>query len=96
MAKRNFSEGLDSLIPAGRKIGRPLKHVHEISKSSKEGLPESEIRATFILKEDTLEKLKAVAYWDRKQIREVHTEAIEAYLSAWEKIHGPVQPRPKK
>lgn len=97
MAKRSFTEGLDSLIPAGGgKVGRPLKHVHEITKSTKEGLPESEIRATFILREDTLAKLKAIAHWDRKKIRKVHTEAIEAYISAWEKKHGPVQPKPEE
>ena len=37
-------------------------------------------RATFIVREDQYEKIKAVAYWDRRNIKEVIEEAFEAYL----------------
>jgi hypothetical protein len=49
-------------------------------KSTQAGLPGGWSRATFIMREDHLEKIKAVAYWDRKQIKEVMEEAIEGYL----------------
>jgi hypothetical protein len=63
-----------------RKPGRPITNRRDITKSSQEGLPEGWTRASFIIREDILEKLKDYAYTDRKQIKEVVTEALETYL----------------
>lgn len=63
-----------------KKIGRPKTITREITKSSQEGLQGGWTRATFIMREDLVEKIKDVAYWDRKQVKEVVNEAIEAYL----------------
>ena len=49
-------------------------------KSSQEGLQDGWTRATFILRKDYLERIKASAYWERKSIKEVMDEAMEAYL----------------
>jgi len=49
-------------------------------KSSQEGLQDGWTRATFILRKDYLERIKASAYWKRKSIKEVMDEAMEAYL----------------
>lgn len=48
--------------------------------SSQRGLQDGWTRATFILKKDHLDKVKALAYWDRKTIKEVMAEALEIYL----------------
>ncbi len=48
--------------------------------SSQEGLKEGWTRATFILKKEHLEKIKAVAYWDRKKVKQVIDEALEGYF----------------
>jgi len=58
-----------------------LHNQQELQKSTKKGLPGGWERATFIVREDHLEKIRDVAYWDRKQIKEVIDEALEAYLS---------------
>ena len=50
------------------------------TKSSLEGLKEGWTRATFILREDYLEKIKSLAYWRRKNIKEVMDEVLEEYL----------------
>jgi hypothetical protein len=50
------------------------------TKSSFEGLKEGWTRATFILREDYLEKIKSLAYWRRKNIKEVMDEVLEDYL----------------
>lgn len=54
-------------------------------KSNGVSLPENIIadwtRATFVIREKHLEGLKAVAYWDRKLIKEVLDEALEMYLA---------------
>jgi hypothetical protein len=51
-----------------------------LNKTSQEGLKDGWIRATFILRKDYLEKLKALAYWERKKIKEVVDEALRLYL----------------
>ena len=48
--------------------------------SSQRGLNDGWTRATFILKKNHLEKLKALAYWERKTIKEVMDEALSSYL----------------
>ncbi len=51
-----------------------------IAKSSQEGLQDGWTRATFILRKDHLEKVKALAYWDRKKVKEVIDEVLGVYL----------------
>jgi len=50
------------------------------TKTSYDGLREGWIRATFILREDYLEKIKSLAYWKRRNIKEVMDQALEEYL----------------
>lgn len=49
--------------------------------SARAGLKTGWIRATFIVKEDNLKKIKALAYWNRKDIKQVIDEALDIYLS---------------
>jgi hypothetical protein len=51
-----------------------------LNKTSQKGLKDGWIRATFILRKDNLEELKALAYWERKKIKEVIDEALRLYL----------------
>lgn len=48
--------------------------------AAKRGLQEDLIRATFILRQDYLEKIKAYAYWERLQIKEVFDEMCEQFF----------------
>jgi len=48
--------------------------------SIKKGLKPGFSRATLIIKDKYLEKIKALAYWERKTIEEVTNEALEKYL----------------
>ena len=99
MTKKNFSGGLDSLLgdqPEKPKRGRPVTQTKEITKSSQEGTKEGETRATFILNEDLVDKLKAIAYWDRLRIKEVIASALEESVAKYERKNGPIEPIPKK
>jgi hypothetical protein len=99
MSKKNFTGGLNSLLgdqPEKPKKGRPVTQTKEITKSSQEGTKENETRATFIVNEELLEKLKAVAYWERRMIKEVIASALEETVAKYEKKNGPVKPMPKK
>ena len=62
--------------------------------SVQRGLKVGETRATFIVKEDALEKIKAIAYWDRQNIKDIVQIAIDAYIKDYENAKGAVQPIP--
>lgn len=79
-----------------RKVGRPQTVFKTITKSSQEGTKESETRATFIVDEALLDKLKAIAYWDRVLIKEVINSALQDVVAKYEKKNGSVNPIPKK
>ena len=99
MSKKNFTGGLNSLLgdqPEKPKKGRPVTQTKEITKSSQEGTKENETRATFIVNEELLEKLKAVAYWERRMIKEVIDSALEEVVAKYEEKNGPVKLIPKK
>jgi hypothetical protein len=61
--------------------GGTRRNPRVITTASQEGLPDGWIRATFIVQEHQLAQIKALAYWERKQIKEVITEALSAYLA---------------
>jgi hypothetical protein len=97
MSKKEFVGGLGSLLGEAKqptkaanpkKIGRPKTQLKEITKSSQEGTKENETRATFIVKEDLLEKLKALAYWERKLIKDVIGAALQEAVDKYEKKNG--------
>ena len=99
MSKKNFTGGLNSLLGDREekpKRGRPVTQTKEITKSSQEGTKENEIRATFILNEDILDKIKAMAYWDRLLIKDVLNNALQDAIIKFEKKNGNIKPIPKK
>ena len=65
-----------------QKKGRPKTSTRIVERSTQEGTKEGWERATFIIREDFKEKLKATAYWDRKEIKEVMDEALTAYFKS--------------
>lgn len=99
MSKKDFTGGLNSLLgeqPEKPKRGRPVTQTKEITKSSQEGTKDNETRATFIVNEDLLEKLKAIAYWDRVLIKDVVNTALQEIVAKYEKKNGDIKPIPKK
>jgi tyrosyl-tRNA synthetase len=99
MSKKSFTGGLSSLLgdqPDKPKRGRPVTQTKEITKSSQEGTKENETRATFIVNEELLDKLKAIAYWDRVLIKEVVNTALQEAIEKREKKSGEIKPIPKK
>ena len=99
MSKKNFSGGLNSLLgdqPETPKRGRPVTQTKEITKSSQEGTKENETRATFIINEELLDKLKAIAYWDRVLIKDVLNIALQDVIAKYESKNGDIKPIPKK
>lgn len=80
MSKKSL--GLGSLLGEEpvRKVGRPVTQTKEITSSSQEGTKENETRATLLINIELLDKLKALAYWDRVLIKDVVNTAIQEYV----------------
>lgn len=100
MSKKDFKGGLGSLLGDTDKDkvkrGRPKTSTRVVTKSSQEGTKENETRATFIIKEDLLDKLKAIAYWERKLIKEVINNSLQETIEKYESKNGDIKPIPKK
>ena len=103
-SKKDFTGGLSSLIgdtstsepEVVKPVGRPVTQTKEITKTSQIGTREEETRATFIVNEGLLDRIKAIAYWDRVQIKDVVDEALTAFVAQYEKKNGPIQAVPTK
>lgn len=61
-------------------IHRNSKTGPDSIETVKQGLMEGWTRATFIIRDEHLEKVKALAYWDRREIKEIIDEALRVYL----------------
>ena len=102
MAKKNFSGGLNSLLGDSQSAetapaaAEPKSLKKEITKTSQIGTKEKETRATFIVNEDLLEKMKALAYWDRVLIKDIINQALEEHITRYEKKNGEIKSMPKK
>jgi hypothetical protein len=102
MAKKSFSGGLNSLLgetkPAEQAAeqAEPKAAKKEITKTSQLGTKEKETRATFIVNEDLLEKMKSLAYWDRVLIKDIVNSAFEEHIARYEKKNGEIKIMPIK
>ena len=74
---------IHSIYPARSEAALPkaiLKKPRVDIDSARAGLKSGWIRATFIVREDNLKKIKALAYWDRKDIKQILDEAINSFF----------------
>ncbi len=102
MAKKNFNQGINSLLGSNREISDNQEQENnftsfqkEIKGSVKAGLKEGETRATLILNEDIVSKLKAVSYWDRVPLKVIMNNALNAFIISYEEKNGKIKPSQK-
>jgi len=76
MRKKSLKSGsvLDKKKNGSSKVNRLKTEIGEYRTS------EGETRATFIIDETLLNSLKAIAYWERKQIKAVLKEALSLFI----------------
>jgi hypothetical protein len=102
MGKKSFSGGLSSLLGDTNQAAKAAEPKEakaakkEITKTSQIGTKEKETRATFIVNEDLLEKMKSLAYWDRVLIKDIVNTAFEEHIARHEKKNGEIKEMPKK
>lgn len=88
MSKKSFKGGFDSLL--GETTENEKKTVTKKQKN------QEEVRATFLIKENQLEKLRSIAHWDRLLIKNVLDHALDMYFEYYEKKNGEIKIRPEK
>jgi hypothetical protein len=80
LQSKQSKQGLQNKRSKQSKQSLQSKQSNTAKVTSSNGLSEGWIRATFIMREDNLEKVKDFAYWERLQIKEVIDEALENYF----------------
>lgn len=75
--------------------GRPQTNFKEVKSESERGTLAGETRATFIVKEEHLTKLKQIAYWNRQQLKQVVAEALLEAITKYEKKNGTLKKIPQ-
>lgn len=77
MAKKNFTGGIDSLFKNSK-----LETDIEITEKIENTIP-SYSRTTMIVNNETYENIKAIAYWERKPIKDIIEKAFDYELSQY-------------
>ena len=85
MSKKDFKGGLDSLL-GGEATREEIKTAPTAPTVAESKV--KEIRATFIVDEDLHEKIKAISYFERENIKDTLDKALRAYISKYEKANG--------
>ena len=98
MAKKNFNQGINSLLINTRQeqdVPEQTMRTNTLKKdaklSVKAGLKEGETRATLILRESVIEKYKAISYWDRVPLKEVMDDALSSFITSYEAKNGQIK-----
>uniref|UniRef100_UPI001BB292E8 hypothetical protein n=1 Tax=Larkinella sp. C7 TaxID=2576607 RepID=UPI001BB292E8 len=93
VAKKNFTGGLGALLgDSPKQEDKPAAETPAAPALA----TDAETRATFIVNESDLEKLRSIAYWDRLLIKDVLAMAISKHIAEYEEVNGPIKPAPKK
>jgi len=91
MAKKNFSKGISAILgdePLEKKEEKQRenqeKHlaVKDLNNADLQTLIEKKV--TFIMDIDQLEKVKALAYWERAKNKDILREALDFFFSSKE------------
>lgn len=85
---QKLSSKVKSLESKKPSKGRPRSNYKKVESESERGTLEGETRATFILEKELLEKLKAIAYEERKSIKAIVDNATRRLVETFEKKHG--------
>lgn len=82
MAKKSFKNGIDEILGVSESKKTNDKLENEINADS---------RTTIVTKSDQMNKLKSIAFWDRKTLKEVIEDAFIMYITNYEKQNGEIK-----
>src|SRR4051812_36131401 len=83
--KKDFTTGAAAGSTSKQAIPKEqeIPTANKTQSSVKKGLKRGETRKTYIINEDLAEQLDAVAFWERKNIKDVANEAIRKYINEY-------------
>lgn len=84
MSKKSFSRGFDLLLGEDE-----TPKVHNEPNNTLEKEPE--IRATFQITPQQFEDIKAIAYWERKKMKDLMKEVFSLYINEYKKEKGEIK-----
>ncbi len=76
-----------------KSVGRPKRQDKDNStvSSNEKGTLPGEIRKTYVISTELVNKIDAISFWDRKSLKEVIKDALSTYIASWEKKNGLVK-----
>lgn len=83
MNKKNFTAPFDTLLGEKPKSNKKLEEKKKVVTS-------------MITTEEILEKIRGIAYWDRKNIKDVLNLALKEYIKSYEATKGVIKAVPNK
>lgn len=92
MSKKDFKQGMDALLGESNKVEEKPEVVKEIREERKE----KDVLTTLLVKPTALNKMRFIAYWERKKIKNVVMEAFNAYIDKYESKHGVIKTPPNQ
>lgn len=90
MKKKDFKKGFSGLLGEGESSpSKAIGEIQEIKKLVKKETAEK--RATFIVSTNQLDALKAIAFWDRRLLKDILYDSLEQYISTYQKKNGEIK-----
>jgi hypothetical protein len=89
MTKKNFKKGFSGLLgeePSKNKDTTPFTDSLTPSRDI-----HKEKRATFIVRTEQLDALKAIAFWERRLLKDILNDALSSYIFNYEKNNGKIK-----
>jgi len=80
MAKKNFKTGIDGLLQQSNPQPTKIEGTENVDSDKKQ------VKATYCYYKSTLDSIKAIAYYDRKQIGQVIDEALIKYIEHYSEL----------
>lgn len=99
MSKKSFAGGLDSLLSSSsdtEEISEKTSKKSKKDKTQEDSAPNEEmeaeatdpvIRYTFFVKKTNVEKIQALAWWERRLVKDIANEALDMYLEGKDAKH---------
>jgi hypothetical protein len=100
MAKKTLTGNLKNALPGGGMsglIGGSDQQEEPQKKRGPKKTEETEKKpiTSFITNKETIDKIKAIAYWERLSITEAYQSAMDQYFASYEKKNGAIKPVPE-
>ncbi len=89
MTKKNFKKGFSGLLGEEPYTNKDTTPFTESISSARDIVKEK--RATFIVRTEQLDALKAIAFWERRLLKDILREALSSYIFNYEKNNGKIK-----